>query len=72
MLRVIVQGKFSQKLNCAEDVSMGRGIFSLKWSQVTKNEFFPESQGATLKLKTNRNYYVYERDCPLSAPRSLH
>jgi len=36
MLRVIVWGKFSVELNCPEDISIGRGIFLWRWSQLSR------------------------------------
>jgi len=33
-----------------------------------KTSFFSWKQGATLKLKTNRNYSVYEMGCPFRNP----
>ena len=39
-----------------------------KW----KTGFLTWKWGATLKLKTNRNYYLYEGVVPSAIPRSLH
>ena len=78
MLRGVVQGKFSPGFNCLENKSLGRKDFFAevqsdflvsfkkrsenKWE---KQVFFNWKWAATLKLKTNGNYYVYEGDCPL-------
>ena len=35
ILRVIFRSKFSPGSNCPEDVSVGRGIFLWRWSQIS-------------------------------------
>ena len=76
MLRVIVWGKFSPQLNCPEDISMGRSIFLPDFLALIKNDqklnkkrsFFSSKQEAALRLKMNRNYYVYDGIFPSSTP----
>ena len=39
MLGAIARGKFSPELDCQEHISMGRGIFPWRWSQVSVCHF---------------------------------
>ena len=83
VLRVNVRGKFFTRLNCLEDIIVGRRDLSeevepdflalLKKDQkLNKNKFFKLKHKKQLKLKANRNYHVYEGVAPSSAPCCLH
>jgi len=54
VLRVIVRGKFSVGYNFPEDISVGRGIFSRKWSEISwLNLEFDKKLKKTNKKKTS-------------------
>ena len=59
--------QYLRRHNCYDALKVPRKthlVIRIK-KKTTKNKFFNWKSGATSKLKTNRNYFVYERGCSL-------